>query len=165
MISFGRKCTPTSIGMLIVIRVPQLHGSQHLLRNDMVSIHPPCRVSLLNDSLALNSCHSRNIIEKRYHLTEENAANSASYLLAGPIVLYPLVSHNFQHRRPTEPMVASVWVPCRLGEASACCYSAAFSVFVLDHVRVCVVRFATKLDPVTSSGNYLFRSWSRILAL
>ena len=33
-----------------------------------------------------------NIIETRYHLSEEDAANSASYLLAGPIILYPIVS-------------------------------------------------------------------------
>lgn len=33
-----------------------------------------------------------NIIENRYHMKEDDAANSAAYLLAGPVVLYPLVS-------------------------------------------------------------------------
>lgn len=32
-----------------------------------------------------------NIIEKRYKLTEQEAATMASYLLAGPVVLYPIV--------------------------------------------------------------------------
>lgn len=32
-----------------------------------------------------------NIIEKRYQLSEQDAANDASYLLAGPLLLYPLV--------------------------------------------------------------------------
>ena len=33
-----------------------------------------------------------NIIEKRYQLTEREASIQASYLLAGSIVLYPVVS-------------------------------------------------------------------------
>lgn len=32
-----------------------------------------------------------NIIERRYHMSEENAANTSSYVLVGSIFLYPLV--------------------------------------------------------------------------
>ncbi|KAF9569592.1 MFS general substrate transporter [Agrocybe pediades] len=40
-----------------------------------------------------------NIIEKRYDLPEEDAANNASYLLAGPLLLYPLCGFLVDHRR------------------------------------------------------------------
>ncbi|KAJ4486174.1 major facilitator superfamily domain-containing protein [Lentinula aciculospora] len=44
---------------------------------------------------------SSNIIEKRYGMAEENAANTASYLLAGSIFLYPVCGFlvdRFKHR-------------------------------------------------------------------
>ncbi|KAF8872127.1 major facilitator superfamily domain-containing protein [Gymnopilus junonius] len=40
-----------------------------------------------------------NIIESRYHMPEENAANTASYLLAGPIILYPMAGFFIDHRK------------------------------------------------------------------
>ncbi|KAF8807430.1 MFS general substrate transporter [Phlegmacium glaucopus] len=36
---------------------------------------------------------SANIIERRYHMSERDAANTSSYLLAGSIVLYPLCGY------------------------------------------------------------------------
>ncbi|KAF9481407.1 MFS general substrate transporter [Pholiota conissans] len=43
-----------------------------------------------------------NIIEHRYHMKEDDAANSAAYLLAGPIVLYPLCGFlvDYKKHRP-----------------------------------------------------------------
>jgi len=42
-----------------------------------------------------------NVIQRRYGMPEESASNSASYLLAGPLVLYPLCGYlvdKFKHR-------------------------------------------------------------------
>ncbi|KAF8973948.1 major facilitator superfamily domain-containing protein [Flammula alnicola] len=43
-----------------------------------------------------------NVIEKRFHMKEDDAANTASYLLAGPIILYPLCGFlvDFGKHRP-----------------------------------------------------------------
>ena len=54
----------------------------------------------------------RNIIEKRYGMSEGGAANQASYLLAGSLVLYPIVSlmehivHSLSH------VLILVWFSC-----------------------------------------------------
>lgn len=60
----------------------------------MVAFHSPWSVSVIpfQVSVLINGIN-RNIIESRYHMTEENAANTASYLLAGPIILYPMVEY------------------------------------------------------------------------
>ncbi|KDR85015.1 hypothetical protein GALMADRAFT_53593 [Galerina marginata CBS 339.88] len=42
-----------------------------------------------------------NIIETRYNMSEEGAANSASYLLAGPIILYPMAGFLIDRRKHT----------------------------------------------------------------
>ncbi|TFK77075.1 MFS general substrate transporter [Pluteus cervinus] len=63
-----------------------------------------------------------NIIEKRYGLEEQDAANQASYLLAGPLLLYPacgFLVDRFQHRSiviklllvsSTLTMLAYIWL-------------------------------------------------------
>jgi hypothetical protein len=47
-----------------------------------------------------------NIIEQRYNLSELDASNQASYLLAGSIVLYPIVRRSLAYkiRNHTEPL-------------------------------------------------------------
>ncbi|KAF9526438.1 major facilitator superfamily domain-containing protein [Crepidotus variabilis] len=47
---------------------------------------------------------SANIIETRYKLSEEDAANTASYLLSGSIILYPLVGYVVDSRK-NKPIV------------------------------------------------------------
>jgi len=40
---------------------------------------------------------SSNLIETRYGMPEQDAANTASYLLAGSIILYPIVSGMYKN--------------------------------------------------------------------
>ena len=70
------------------------------LWHDLVTLYPPIRVCISLDHLNwqgrthLNVPNS-NIIERRYHMSEKTAANTSSYLLAGAIILYPLVGQEF----------------------------------------------------------------------
>lgn len=45
----------------------------------------------------LYSFDSRNIIQKRYDLSEADASTKASYLLVGSVFLYPIVSTLFKY--------------------------------------------------------------------
>jgi MFS family permease len=51
---------------------------------------------------------SANIIERRYHMSEENAANTSSYLLVGSIFLYPLCGYVVDRLRP-RPIVIQLF--------------------------------------------------------
>lgn len=48
------------------------------------------------------SFDSRNIIQKRYDLTESDASTKASYLLVGSVFLYPIVGTLFKYTFPTD---------------------------------------------------------------
>ncbi len=70
----------------------QVYWTQLFLWNDLVAIYSTCRVSSFSRQLSSSSCDvNRNIIQTRYEMSEEDSANSASYLLSGSLLLYPLV--------------------------------------------------------------------------
>jgi hypothetical protein len=83
----------------------RVHSGRHLLtlpRASHVHVMPVLQLILA----------ASNIIEQRYNVTEGEATRQASYLLAGSLVLYPIV------RIPpavaaTLLILLTVWLPCR----------------------------------------------------
>ncbi|TFK57279.1 MFS general substrate transporter [Heliocybe sulcata] len=61
-----------------------------------------------------------NIIERRYGLTELEASNSASYLLAGSVVLYPICGYITDHFK-NRPIVLQLFMLSAI--LTACCYA------------------------------------------
>ncbi|EPQ60798.1 MFS general substrate transporter [Gloeophyllum trabeum ATCC 11539] len=61
-----------------------------------------------------------NIIERRYGLTELEASNSASYLLAGSVILYPICGYITDHFK-NRPIVLQLFLLSAV--LTACCYA------------------------------------------
>ncbi|KZT30405.1 MFS general substrate transporter [Neolentinus lepideus HHB14362 ss-1] len=61
-----------------------------------------------------------NIIEQRYSLTELEASNSASYLLAGSVILYPICGYITDHFK-NRPIVLQLFMISAV--LTACCYA------------------------------------------
>lgn len=72
----------------------KIYRPERAVRNGVVTIHSSSRVGTTY-FLPCDVTHSsvRNILEKRYNLSEATASIQASYLLAGSIILYPIVSY------------------------------------------------------------------------
>ena len=71
----------------------QIYWFEYSVRCNLVAIHAPLRVShaISTSCLPLLISAASNIIERRYGLTESDASTDASYLLAGSVILYPIV--------------------------------------------------------------------------
>jgi len=63
---------------------------------------------------------SANIIERRYHMSEENAANTSSYLLVGAIFLYPLCGYVVDRQRHRPIVIQLLFLSSILTMAAYC---------------------------------------------
>jgi len=63
---------------------------------------------------------SANIIERRYHMSEENAANTSSYLLVGAIFLYPLCGYVVDRLRHRPIVIQLLFLSSLLTMAAYC---------------------------------------------
>ena len=64
------------------------------MRRDLGTLYPSCCVSTFQKPLAglrLIRFTCRNILQRRYDIPESSASEAASYLLAGSVILYPIV--------------------------------------------------------------------------
>ena len=88
----GREFIPSHLVPLLILR--KIYRPERALRSGVVTIHSSgCVGTTL--FLIIDVAHSsvRNVLEKRYNLSEATASMQASYLLVGSIILYPAVSY------------------------------------------------------------------------
>jgi hypothetical protein len=106
-----------------------------------------------------------NIIERRYHMSEENAANTSSYLLVGSIFLYPLVRLRIIFVIACGFIIPTVWLHRGPPEASSNSNPTFFPIVNINHGGLLLVCLATGLDKDTFARYFFVRYGSWLLSL
>lgn len=107
---------------------------------------------------------ARNIFHKRYQLSELDAGTQASYLLAGGVVLYPVVSLCIvllRHRLDS----AIVRIGRRQFETASNCSPALPAVLRASNLQLFLACPITHVDMHTNSGNCCIWNRCRILSM
>ena len=105
-----------------------------------------------------------NIIERRYHMSEEDAANTSSYLLAGSIILYPLVSYESMFVVTSGFTISIVWLHRGPLQASSNRSPASFPILDVNHWSLFVVCTSTDLDKNSITWYFFVRNRPRVLS-
>ena len=106
-----------------------------------------------------------NIIERRYHMSEENAANTSSYLLVGAIFCIHWFAKDYFLFFACGFIISTVWLCRGPPEASSNSYPTSFPVLNINHGGLLLVCIASSVDEDTFARHFFVRSGSWLLSL
>lgn len=98
---------------------------------------------LLSDDAQDADCGISNVIERRYGLTERDASIKGSYLLAGSVALYPVVSHSIMTvTTSSSHMIHAGWL-CRRSRQNPRLCHAIIHCIIMPYTLVLFLAFVT----------------------
>lgn len=104
-----------------------------------------------------------NIIERRYHLEEADASTKASYLLAGSVVLYPIVSKSIGVVTTTYQPCMIDWLHCGRIEEAWHSPTALHNLIFAHPFQLLLARSPALSHGDTNPGHRFVCCWTRLL--